>query len=55
MERLTPRLRACRDNPSILGMPAFVQTPVLSGRRPVVKGHFEDTVNVSGAVMSSAF
>jgi hypothetical protein len=26
-----------------------------SGRRPVVKGGFEDTVNVSGAVMSSAF
>ena len=25
-----------------------------SGRRPVVKGRFEDTVNVSGAVMSSA-
>jgi hypothetical protein len=31
------------------------KTPVMSGRRPVVKGHFEDTVNVSGAVMSSAF
>jgi hypothetical protein len=30
-------------------------TPVMSGRRPVVKGRFEDTVNVSGAVMSSAF
>ena len=27
----------------------------MSGRRPVVKGRFEDTVNVSGAVMSSAF
>jgi len=36
-------------------MLALAQTPVLSGRRPVVKGHFEDTVNVSGAVMSSAF
>jgi hypothetical protein len=33
----------------------LVSTPVLSGRRPVVKGRFEDTVNVSGAVMSSAF
>jgi hypothetical protein len=30
-------------------------TAVMSGRRPVVKGRFEDTVNVSGAVMSSAF
>ena len=27
----------------------------MSGRRPVVKGRFEGTVNVSGAVMSSAF
>ena len=26
----------------------------MSGRRPVVKGRFEDTVNASGAVMSSA-
>ena len=32
----------------------MARTPVLSGRRPVVKGRFEDTVNVSGAVMSSA-
>ena len=37
------------------GTAALARTPVLSGRRPVVKGRFEDTVNVSGAVMSSAF
>jgi hypothetical protein len=29
--------------------------PVMSGRRPVVKGRFEVVVNVSGAVMSTAF
>jgi hypothetical protein len=27
----------------------------MSGRRPVVKGRIEGSVNVSGAVMSSAF
>ena len=35
-------------------MAALALTPVVSGRRPVVKGRFEDTVSVSGAVMSSA-
>jgi hypothetical protein len=30
------------------------QIPVMSGRRPVVKGCFEAVVNVSGAVMSTA-
>ena len=48
-ERMLARLRALRR------MTAMARTPVLSGRRPVVKGRFEDAVNVSGAVMSSAF
>jgi hypothetical protein len=30
------------------------QIPVMSGRRPLVKGCFEAVVNVSGAVMSTA-
>ena len=30
------------------------QIAAMSGRRPVVKGSFEATVNVSGAVMSTA-
>jgi hypothetical protein len=29
-----------------------IDVPVLSGRRPLVKGCFEAVVNVSGAVMS---
>ena len=33
----------------------LAQIAAMSGRRPVVKGRFEGTVNVSGAVMSSAF
>jgi hypothetical protein len=39
-------LRALRRDEADLG---------LSGRRPLVKGCFEAVVNVSGAVMSTAF
>src|SRR5271165_5371882 len=34
---------------------AFADMAVMSGRRPFVKDRFEAVVNVSGAVMSSAF
>ena len=32
----------------------FAQIPVVSGRRPLVKGCFEAVVNVPGAVVSTA-
>ena len=41
----------CEDDPAGGGN---AQIPVMSGRRPVVKGCFEAVVNASGAVMSSA-
>src|ERR1700722_6624230 len=33
----------------------YLRKAVMSGRRPVVKGYFEAAVNVSGAVMSTAY
>jgi hypothetical protein len=45
------------SNDRLTSTPVFgrnAHIAVMSGRRPVVKGCFEATVNVSGAVMSTA-